>query len=126
MLELGVASVLMIILGFPASRPRLSAGLRHPFVLVGILDGLNVGLLEAGACGQRAHMTAQLISGLVTFISVEVAELLPSASCLCGVVSAAVIDKSGHKNPTSGAVMAISAMKENVTHEVACVHVRQV
>ena len=69
MLELGVASALMMILGFPASRPRLFAGLQHPFVLVGILDGLNVGLLEAGACGQRAYLTAQLISGLVTSIS---------------------------------------------------------
>ena len=43
-----------------------------------------------------------------------------------GVVSAAAINKSGHKNPTSRADNAITVMKENVTHKVACEHVRQV
>ena len=43
-----------------------------------------------------------------------------------GAVSAAVIDKSGHKNPTSRADNATTVTKENVTHEVACEHVRQV
>ena len=39
------------------------------FRSLGILDDLNVGLPEAGAGGQRAYLTAQLVSGLVTFIS---------------------------------------------------------
>ena len=59
----------MIILGFPGESTKAFSWSTTSFLLVGILDGLNVGLLEAGACGQRAYMTAQLISGLVTFIS---------------------------------------------------------
>ena len=34
-----------------------------------------------------------------------------------GVVSAAVIDKSGHRKPTSRENKAITVMKEDVTHE---------
>ena len=67
--ELGFASALMMILGILASRPRLPAVLQHPLVLVGVLGGLNAGLLEAETCGQNAYLTAQLTSGLVASIS---------------------------------------------------------
>ena len=66
--ELGVASALMITVDVPGESTKASAGLLH-LLLVGILDGPNVGLWEAGASGQRAYMTAQLMSGLVTFLS---------------------------------------------------------
>ena len=67
--ELGVASALVLTVDFPGESTRAFSWSTTSFFSLAPLMAPTLVFWEAGASGQRAYMTAQLMSGLVTFPS---------------------------------------------------------